>query len=85
MLQYSAVWLNWAVRFFIYSAVWLNIQPSGFVFIRQSGFGHMDKLSRSGLLLISKHGQFEKGSQGSGTLLDFTNPNCIILRRTILP
>ena len=41
--QYSAVWSNSAVRFLINSAVWSIIRPFGFVFIRPSGFGRMDK------------------------------------------
>ena len=43
---YSAIWLNSAVWFCIYSAVSSKIQPFGFLFIRPSGFGHLDKFVR---------------------------------------
>ena len=43
--QYSAVWLNSAVWFCINSAVSLKFRPFGFVLIRLSGFGQMDKFN----------------------------------------
>ena len=41
--QYLAVWSNSAVQFLINSDVLSIIWPFGFVFIRPSGFGRMNK------------------------------------------
>ena len=48
------------VTFLIFSALWLNFRPSGFLFIRLSGFGLMDKSGSKAFLKKPYHYENEK-------------------------